>query len=103
MLIVEREPQTALEVGLARLDESWSILADLQIGPKVEIAAEYVALHPARGIALIDLASSNTRNDPTDYLRRLLDRQNFTARFPGRLPVVRLAADTPDPAAIPHS
>jgi hypothetical protein len=99
ILVVEREPQTALEVALARLDESWSILADLQIGPKDEIAADYVALHPARGIALIDLAS-NTRNDPTDCLRRLLGRQNFTARFPGVLPVVRLVAEATDAATI---
>src|SRR5260221_1301527 len=99
ILVVEGEPQTALEVALARFDESWSILADLQIGPKDEIAADYVALHPARGIALIDLAS-NTRNDPTDCLRRLLDRQNFTARFPGVLPVVRLVTEAADAATI---
>src|SRR5258708_5268624 len=99
ILVVEREPQTALEVALARLDESWSILADLQIGPKDEIAAEYVALHPARGIALIDLASK-TRDDPTDRLRRLLNRQNFAARFPGVLPVVRLVAEATDAAMI---
>src|SRR5260221_1784572 len=97
--VVEREPQTAFEVALTGLDESWLILAGLQIGPKDEIAADYVALHPARGIALIDLAS-NTRNDPTDYLRRLLNRQNFTARFPGVLPVVRLVAEAADAATI---
>src|SRR5713226_4570374 len=96
--VVEREAQTALEAALTRLDESWSILANLQIGPKDEIAAEYVALHPARGIALIDLASS-TRNDPTDRLRRLLNRY-FTARFPGVLPVVRLVAEATDAAMI---
>jgi hypothetical protein len=98
ILVAEREPQTALEVALARLDESWSILADLQIGPKDEIAAEYVALHPARGIALIDLASK-TRDDPTDRLRRLLNRY-FTSRFPGVLPVVRLVAEATDAAMI---
>lgn len=98
-LVVEREAQTALEAALIRLDESWSILADLQIGPKDEIAAEYVALHPARGIALIDLASS-TRNDPTDRLRRILNSQDFTFRFPGVLPVVRLVAEVADAATI---
>jgi hypothetical protein len=99
-LVVEREPQTAFEVALTRLDESWSILADLQIGPKDEIAAEYVVLHPAHGIALIDLAS-NTRNDPTDRLRRLLSNsQDFTFRFPGILPVVRLVAEATDAATI---
>src|SRR5258708_14631146 len=100
ILVVEREPQTALEVALARLDESWSILADLQIGPKDEIAADYVALHPARGIAVIDLAS-NTRNDPRDRLRRLLsDSQYFTFHYPGVLPVVRLVVEATDAATI---
>jgi hypothetical protein len=97
--VLERGPQTALEAALTKLDESWSILADLQIGPKDEIAAEYVVLHPAHGIALIDLAS-NTRNDPTDRLRRLLNSQYFTARFPGVLPVVRLVAEATDAAMI---
>jgi hypothetical protein len=98
--VVEREPQTAFEVALTGLDESWLILAGLQIGPKDEIAADYVALHPARGIALIDLAS-NTRNDPKDRLRRLLsDSQYFTFHYPGVLPVVRLVVEATDAATI---
>src|SRR5260221_9679647 len=99
-LVVEREPQTAFEVALTGLDESWLILADLKIDPKDEIAADYVALHPARGIALIDLAS-NTRNDPRGRLRRLLsDSQYFTFHYPGVLPVVRLVVEATDAATI---
>src|SRR5260221_11264754 len=98
--VVEREPQTAFEVALTGLGESWLILAGLQMGPKDGIAADYVAPHSARGIALIDLAS-NTRNDPRDRLRRLLsDSQYFTVHYPGVLPVVRLAVEATAAATI---
>jgi hypothetical protein len=88
--IDEFRARTALETALSQLDASWLILVDLRInGPTDATAADYVALHPRRGIALIDVILSRT-GDPAQRLRKFLDAERFSAQFPGTLPVVRL-------------
>jgi hypothetical protein len=88
--IDEFRARTALETALGQLDSSWLILVDLRInGPTDATAADYVALHPRRGIALIDVILSRT-GDPAQRLRDFLDGERFPARFPGTLPIVRL-------------
>lgn len=88
--IDEFRARTALETALSQLDASWLILVDLRInGPTDATAADYVALHPRRGIALIDVILSRT-GDPAQRLRKFLDAEGFSAQFPGTLPIVRL-------------
>ena len=88
--IDEFRARTALETALSQLDSSWLILVDLRInGPTDATAADYVAIHPGRGIALIDVILSRT-GDPAQRLRKFLDDERFSARFPGTLPIVRL-------------
>jgi hypothetical protein len=92
--------RAALETALSRLDPEWAILAELRIdGPDDEVAADYVAIHPALGIALIDVGSTKAV-DPTERLRTLLDAQKFAAIFPGNLPIVHLAVRPADGALI---
>src|SRR5260370_38050719 len=88
--IDEFRTRTAIEAALNQLDASWVVLVDLRIdGPTDATAADYVALHPQRGIALIDVILSRT-GDPAARLRKFLQDEGFFARFPGRLPIVRL-------------
>jgi len=88
--IDEFRTRTAIEAALNQLDASWAVLVDLRInGPTDATAADYVALHPRRGIALVDVILSRT-GDPAGRLRKFLQDEGFFARFPGRLPIVRL-------------
>jgi hypothetical protein len=97
--IDEYRTRTALEGALSQLDSSWLILVDLRInGPSDPTAADYVALHPHRGIVLIDVILSRT-GDPAQRLRQFLENEGFSAQFPGRLPIVRLVLKPTDPAS----
>lgn len=80
----------ALEIAFHQLDHDWLILVDLRINGRSDAtAADYVALHPHCGIALIDVILSRT-GDPAQRLREFLESEGFSAQFPGTLPIVRL-------------
>jgi len=92
--------RAALETALSRLDPEWAVLAELRIdGPSDDIAADYVAIHGAYGIALIN-ASAASQNDPIQRLRDLLERQKFATLFPGNLPIVNLTVRPADAALV---
>jgi hypothetical protein len=89
--IDEFRVRTALESALIQLDASWLILSDLRIdGPGDPAVADYAVIHPRYGIALIDVAQRRRAGKPEQQLRRFLNDRNFTSRFPGALPIVRL-------------
>jgi hypothetical protein len=55
---------------------------------------DLVALHPARGVALIALLDAGEEASPEEAhaaFRTMLDEAGFAARFPGELPVLALA------------
>jgi hypothetical protein len=84
------------EAELARLDSAWIVLSDLHIGtPPDEVAIDYVAMHPDRGIALIDLdreaATAGTAERAVHRFRELLAAERFHEFFPGHLPVAHVA------------
>ncbi|MBX6370471.1 MAG: hypothetical protein IRZ04_21075, partial [Rhodospirillales bacterium] len=83
----------ALETALAGLDLSWSVLGGLVFGaPPDEIAVDFIALHPERGVALIDALPGGSVDAPAHF-RALLDAHGFPAHFPGTLPIVHLRLD----------
>src|SRR5438045_3034728 len=91
--------RAALEGALSRLDPQWAILAELRIdGPGDDIAADYVAIHAAYGIALINAGADG--GDQTERLRDLLERQKFATLFPGNLPIVDLTIRPADAALV---
>jgi hypothetical protein len=92
--------RAALEAALSRLDPQWVILAELRIdGPGDDVAADYVAIHPAHGVALVDVGAAKA-GDQIERLRALLDGQKFATIFPGNLPIVHLAVRPADAALI---
>ncbi len=98
--IDEFRVRTALESVLIQLDPSWLILGDLRINGPTAIA-DYIALHPRRGIALIDVQPKhNAVAAAEQWLRKFLSDRGFPARFPGTLPIVRLVLKPTDAASV---
>jgi hypothetical protein len=92
------DSRVAIEEALVNLDSGWIVLADLQIGTPLDAsAADYIVLHGARGIALVDIAPGRPE-DPVEPFRRFLDIEGFSGFFPGFLPIVRLVVEPPDEA-----
>src|SRR5471030_1339348 len=88
--IEEFRVRMALESALIQLDPRWLIFGDLRVnGPNDAAVADYVALHPRHGVALIDVLANRT-GDPEKLLLKFLSDHAFSARFPGILPIVRL-------------
>jgi hypothetical protein len=84
------EPQTAIETALLALDPDWMALADLLIGDGPDgISADYVLMHPQRGVALIDVAPGHGE-DAVAGFRNFLENEDFAQFFPGYLPIVGL-------------
>jgi hypothetical protein len=84
------EPQAIVKAALLALDADWMALADLLIGDgDDEVVADFVLLHPQRGIALIDVAP-RYGGDPAGGFRKFLEHQDFGQFFPGFLPIVAL-------------
>jgi surface antigen len=81
----------ALEAALAGLDLSWSVLGGLAFGgPPDEVTVDFIALHPQRGVALIDAAPGGSRESVPRF-GALLQSHRFSARFPGTMPIVHLS------------
>jgi hypothetical protein len=93
-------PKTAIEAAVLGLDPEWMALADLLIGDgDDEVVADYVLMHPRRGIALIDVAPGQGGN-PAAGFRNFLDHENFSRFFPGFLPIVALVISPQDAAML---
>jgi hypothetical protein len=98
--IEEFRARTALESALIQLDPRWLILADLRIdGLNDAAVADYAALHPRHGVALIDVQPDRDR-DSEPRLRKFLGDRAFPALFPGHLPFVRLVVKPTDAASL---
>src|SRR5690348_16891307 len=88
----------ALESALAELDLSWSVLGGLAFGaPPDEVSIDFIALHPRRGIALIDAAPGGA-SDTVARFRAFLAAERFDRHYPGWLPIIhlRLSAEEAD-------
>ncbi|MDB5411217.1 MAG: hypothetical protein JWL84_6129 [Rhodospirillales bacterium] len=93
-------PQTAVEAALLALDPEWLALADLLIGDgDDEVVADYVLMHPQRGVALIDVAPGHG-GDPVGGFHRFLDHEGFADYFSGFLPVVAIVMKPEDAAQL---
>jgi len=88
--------RAALETALLDLDGAWTVLADVRLGTASGAAvADYLLLHPRRGIALVDMAAAH--RDPVPAVRAFLQGEAFQRFFPGDLPIVHVAL-APDAA-----
>ena len=90
------EAQAALVQTLAELPEEWTLLRQRRIG---DAGADAVLVHPAVGVALIDLAP-NAAGDARAALIAHLERERFFQYFPGELPVVAVSIAVEDLPAI---
>src|SRR5690348_11176388 len=89
-----------IEDALLSLDQRWLVLGDLQLGePPGEARADFVLLHPERGIALVE-AGAESGPDPVAPFRELLAAEGFARFFPGELPIIHLRVGAEDAAAI---
>src|SRR3954451_22545709 len=96
----ESRLRATLEEALAELDLDWTVLRDFSFGaPPDDVAIDYVAIHPAHGVALIDVAPGPVL-DPVGPFRRFLRHERFPQRFPGFLPAVHVVADQAGAQAI---
>jgi hypothetical protein len=90
----------ALETALSELDLDWTILAGLKFdGPTEVTTLDFIALHPRRGVALIDAV---TPSDPAiaGTFRMLLRSRGFERSFPGYLPIVHLRVHAAEAAEL---
>lgn len=74
---------------------TWSIPPDPTLPGLPPVILAYAALHPARGIALIDLAPASTPN-AVQRLRNGLAMIGFAGAYPGYLPVIQIQIDAFD-------
>src|SRR5690349_19034593 len=92
----------ALETALSGLDLDWTVLGGLEFGsPPDEVGVDFLALHPRKGVAIIDAAPGG---DPTasEPFAALLRSQGFSRRFNGHLPIVHLRLDAAAAAQLPQ-
>lgn len=75
--------------GPEELGRDWLIYRDCRLRPSDRGGSPTVLIHPARGIAVLDVLPSNTP-DAADALRARLAAARFPAIFAGHLPVVHL-------------
>jgi hypothetical protein len=92
----------ALETALSGLDLDWTVLGGLEFGsPPDEVGVDFLALHPRKGVAIIDAAPGG---DPaaSERFAALLRSQGFSRRFNGHLPIVHLRLDAAAAAQLPE-
>jgi hypothetical protein len=73
------------------LGPDWLILRDCRLGATARGGLASVLLHPARGVAVLDILPSRTP-DAAEAVRARLYAARFPAIFAGHLPVVHLQA-----------
>ena len=71
------------------LGQEWVILRDCRLRPSDRGSSPTILLHPARGVAVLDILPFETP-DALDAVRGRLDAARFPAIFAGDLPVVHL-------------
>jgi hypothetical protein len=89
----------ALEAAFLALEPGWTIRAGLRLGePPAQAAADYLLLHPRKGIALVDVGAGC--GEVCAALQHFLERDGFASFFPGMLPIVHVAAAAASPTAL---
>src|SRR5579872_2532575 len=87
--LAERRLAAQLREALATLPAPWIVLANRRAsGADGPPWVRFVALHPAKGIALVDTSAAEAATAP---LEDFLARTGFPALQPGALPIVPVA------------
>src|SRR5487761_1010837 len=87
--LAERRVAAQLREALAALPAPWVVLANRRVsGADGPPWVRVLALHPAKGIALVDTSAAEAATAP---LEDFLARTGFPALQPGALPVVPVA------------
>lgn len=87
--LAERRVAAQLREALAALPAPWVVLANRRVsGADGPPWVRFLALHPAKGIALVDTSAAEAATAP---LEDFLARTGFPALQPGALPVVPVA------------
>ncbi len=86
-----------------RLHGAWQVLRAPVIGeaPSGPIRVDCLAAHPARGVALIDIAPGHTPKAVATFRCRL-EIADFATRHPGTLPIVYCRLDAADLPRLPR-
>ncbi|MDE1932303.1 MAG: hypothetical protein KGI43_12125, partial [Alphaproteobacteria bacterium] len=96
--LAERRLATQLREALATLPAPWIVLANRRAsGADGPPWVRFVALHPAKGIALVDTTAAEAALAP---LEDFLARTGFPALQPGALPIVPVAIGPSEIGAI---
>lgn len=97
--LAERRVAAQLRVALAALPAPWIVLANRRAsGADGPPWVRFLALHPAKGIALVDTSAAEAAKAP---LEDFLARTGFPALQPGALPIVPVAVGPDEIAAVP--
>src|SRR5579883_2768218 len=87
--LAERRVAAQLREALAALTAPWIVLANRRAsGADGPPWVRFIALHPAKGIALVDTSAAEAAIAP---LEDFLARTGFPALQPGALPIVPVA------------
>ena len=93
------DPSRHLAAAVKRLKAPWAVLCDVCIETaQGRVALDYILVHPACGVAVIDAAETAVGGAlAVDALRKFLKAGEFETFFPGYLPIVPLcgAAEAP--------
>ncbi|HEV2265264.1 MAG TPA: hypothetical protein VGR79_12115 [Stellaceae bacterium] len=96
--LAERRVATQLREALATLPAPWVVLANRRAsGADGPPWVRFLALHPAKGIALVDTSAAEAAKAP---LEDFLARTGFPALQPGALPIVPVAIGPDEVAAV---
>lgn len=96
--LAERRVAAQLREALATLPAPWIVLANRRAsGADGPPWVRFLALHPAKGIALVDTSAAELAKAP---LEDFLARTGFPALQPGALPIVPVAVGPDEIAAV---
>lgn len=92
---VETTPPALVDRSAARTPEAlgpeWTIIRNRRLRPLDRNSAPTLLIHPAQGIAVLDVAPSSTP-DAVEAVHARLNAARFEGIFAGHLPVVQLQA-----------
>jgi hypothetical protein len=71
------------------LGRDWIVLRDCRLRPSDRGVPPSVLIHPARGVAVVDILPSSTQ-DAAEAVRDRLDAARFAALFAGHLPIIHM-------------